>query len=291
MTIGIIGNGFVGSAIAEGFKHYTDVKVFDSNAKKSTCTLEEVAQQDIIFICVPTPQCDRTSKCDLSIIKDVFAKLSNIGTQAITVIKSTVPVGTTSSLKAKFPALDIMHCPEFLTARTAKIDFITPSRVIIGYPKNFYSATHCVPNKILQLFKDRLPGAECMIMNSEESELTKYTANCFFATKISFFNEIKMLSDAMECNFDTILRGVLSDGRISSSHCSVPGHDGIVGFGGACFPKDINSLIHIMKSNSITPNVLEGAWKTNVKIRPEFQRDEFDSINGTDSSGCGHDHT
>lgn len=291
MSIGIVGNGFVGGAIVEGFKHYTDVKVHDSNHQKSMCTLEEVTQQDVVFICVPTPQCKKTSKCDLTIMKDVFEKISNIGTKSVIVIKSTVPVGTTSDLKAEFPDLDIIHCPEFLTARTAKIDFITPSRVVIGYPKNFYSASHDVPNKILNLFKERLPGTECILMTSEESELTKYTANCFFATKISFFNEIKMLSDAVGCDFNTLLRGVLSDGRIGSSHYNVPGHDGEPGFGGACFPKDINSLIHIMKSNGVTPNVLEGAWKTNVSIRPEFIRDEFDPINGTDSSGCGHDHT
>jgi len=288
--IGVIGNGFVGSAVAEGFKHYADVKVYDSNPNKSPDNFQDVLQQEYIFICVPTPMSKVDGKCDMSYIYDVFDKVKHLITESIFIIKSTVPVGTTSQLKSKYPNLHIIHSPEFLTARTAKIDFITPSRVIVGYPKEFYSKMHLIPSKVLDLFRDRLPGTNCLLMTSEESELAKYSANCFFATKISFFNEIKMLSDAFDCDFNTLLDGVLSDGRIALSHYQVPGHDGEPGFGGTCFPKDINSLIYTMKEKGIQPNVLEGAWKTNIKLRPEFNKEKFDPINGTDTSGCGHDH-
>jgi nucleotide sugar dehydrogenase len=289
--IGVIGNGFVGSAVAEGFKHYADVKVYDSNPNKSPDNFQDVLQQECIFICVPTPMSEGGGQCDMSYIYDVFDKVKHLITESIFIIKSTVPVGTTSQLKSKYPKLHIIHSPEFLTARTAKIDFITPSRVIVGYPKEFYSKMHLIPNKVLDLFRDRLPGTNCLLMTSEESELAKYSANCFFATKISFFNEIKMLSDAFNCDFNTLLDGILSDGRIALSHYQVPGHDGEPGFGGTCFPKDINSLIHIMKEKGLQPNVLEGAWKTNMKLRSEFNKEKFDPINGTDTSGCGHDHT
>ena len=137
--IGVIGNGFVGSAVAEGFKHYADVKVYDSNPNKSPDNFQDVLQQECIFICVPTPMSEGGGQCDMSYIYDVFDKVKHLITESIFIIKSTVPVGTTSQLKSKYPKLHIIHSPEFLTARTAKIDFITPSRVIVGYPKEFYS--------------------------------------------------------------------------------------------------------------------------------------------------------
>jgi nucleotide sugar dehydrogenase len=300
-SIGVIGNGFVGSAVAEGFKHYQDVKVYDKDKSRSPHSLQETVTQDFIFICLPTPMSISTGKCDLSYIESFFNEIKNIQSNSIFIIKSTVSIGTTSYLKSKYPNFHIVHSPEFLTARTAKIDFITPSRVIVGYPKNFYTNLHHVPNSVIDLFKNRFPGVNSFLMNSEESEMVKYAANCFFATKISFFNEIKLLSNKLDCNFESILEGVLSDGRIAVSHYQVPGHDEKLGFGGTCFPKDINSLINIMKNYKIKPNVLEGAWQTNLEVRPEKdwenfssavskEKDFFSKENGMDQSGCGHDH-
>jgi nucleotide sugar dehydrogenase len=301
-TIGIIGNGFVGGAIAEGFKQYTDVKVYDKKPEKSCHTLTDTISQDIVFVCLPTPMSlNENGSCDLSYIEDFFDECLPLSPKCIFVIKSTVSIGATSSFKNKYKHFNIVHSPEFLTARTAALDFITPSRIIIGYPKDFYSNTHHIPNSILDLFKQRFPGANILMMNSEESELVKYTANCFFATKISYFNEIKILCDKLNLNYENIMGGVLSDGRIGVSHYQVPGHDGKPGFGGACFPKDINSLINVMKDNKIKPNVLEGAWQTNLEVRPEKDCGDFSSAvskdkeffskeNGMDQSGCGHDH-
>ena len=302
-SIGVIGNGYVGSAIAEGFKHYTDVKVYDKDPKRSANELDEVLKQEFVFICVPTPMLkNQNGKCDLKIIEDTFNEINKIKSKSILIIKSTIPIGTTSRLQSNFPQLTILHSPEFLTARTSRIDFITPSRTIVGYPKEFYSNLHYAPSEALKLFEDRFPGSNCILMNSEESETAKYTANCFFATKVSFFNEIKLLSDKLNCDFNKIMSGVLTDGRIGVSHYQVPGHDGKMGFGGTCFPKDINALINIMKDHGISPNVLEGAWRTNIKVRPEKDwenspsavsdlEDFFDPEHGSDVSGCGHDHT
>ena len=302
-SIGVIGNGFVGSAIVEGFKHYTDTKVYDKDPNRSAHPLHEVLEQDFVFVCVPTPMLKHENgKCDLRIIENVFNEISESKSKSIFVIKSTVPIGTTSKLQLDFPQFTILHSPEFLTARTANIDFITPSRTIVGYPKEFYSNLHYAPSETSKLFEERFPGSNCMIMNSEESETVKYAANCFFATKVSFFNEIKLLSDKLNCDFNKIMDGVLTDGRIGVSHYQVPGHDGKAGFGGTCFPKDINSLINIMKDNNISPNVLKGAWQTNIQVRPEKDWENFSSAvsdskeffnpkHGMDQSGCGHDHT
>lgn len=289
MKIGVIGNGFVGSAIAEGFKHYGDVKIYDLNPARSPHALKETIGQDYIFICLPTPMSDDgTGSCNLSYINSFFNKIKDLKCEGTFIIKSTVPIYTTSDLRARYPSFNILHSPEFLTARTAKIDFITPSRVIIGYPKNFYSPEDCVPQNCLNLFKNRFKGVKCLLTTSEESELIKYVANCFFATKISFFNEMKLLSDKVETNFETILEGVLSDGRIAHSHHQVPGHDGKMGFGGDCFPKDLNALITIMRKNDISPNVLLGARTTNGQVRGE--NSYLINPQCSDLSGCGHDY-
>lgn len=297
-SIGIIGNGFVGSAIFHGFVHYVkDVKVFDKNPNRSSHKLEECLNQDIVFVCLPTPMSlsDR-GKCDLSIINSFFQDASSHNPKCIFVIKSTVPIGTTYDLQSKYKNLKILHSPEFLTARTAALDFITPSRNIIGFPEGFYSKLHNVPNKVVDLFQQRFPGVKTFIMDSNSTEMIKYIANCFFATKISYFNEVKLLCDKLNLNFQDIMEGVLSDGRIGISHYQVPGHDGLPGFGGTCFPKDINSLINLMSENDINPHVLKGAWQTNIKVRPDKDWENFSSAvtkkieNNFDLSGCGHDH-
>ena len=277
--IGIIGNGFVGSAISAGFIHHVDdLKVFDKDPKRSANTLKECVGQDIVFVCLPTPMSlSENGKCDLSIIKSCFNEVNNLGSSSIFVIKSTVPIGTTLSLQEEFPKLKIFHSPEFLTARTARLDFITPSRNIVGFPKGFYSNIHGVPAQIVSLYESRFPGVKTFLMDSNSTEMIKYIANCFFATQISYFNEVKLLCDKMDIDYDQVMEGVLSDGRIGISHFQVPGHDGKSGFGGTCFPKDINSFINLMIDNEIDPNVLKGAWETNLNVRPEKDWENFSS--------------
>ena len=300
-TVGIIGNGFVGGAIAEGFKHYTDVKIHDKDKSKSVNSIKHTLQQDIVFICVPTPMSlSEGGKCDLSIIEDIFSQAAKLKTESLLVIKSTVEIGTTNKLQKKYPELNIVHSPEFLTARTAKLDFITPSRNIVGHSSKF-TAIDGRPSFLVDLYKERFAGCTCLLMTCDESETVKYAANCFFAVKISYFNQVKLLCDKLELNWDNIIKGVLTDGRIGVSHYQVPGHDGKAGFGGTCFPKDINSLINIMQDNDIDPMVLKSAWNLNLKVRPEKDWENFISSvstadpnfsprNGFDSSGCGHDH-
>jgi nucleotide sugar dehydrogenase len=300
MKIGIIGNGFVGSAISSGFIHYVnDLKVFDKDPNRSANTLKECVEQDIVFVCLPTPMLlAENGKCDLSIIESSFGEVNELGSSSIFVIKSTVPVGTTLSLQEKFPKLKILHSPEFLTARTALLDFITPSRNIVGFPKGFYSNLHGVPAQLVSLYESRFPGIKTFLMDSDSTEMIKYIANCFFATKVSYFNEVKLLCDKMEIDFNKVMEGVLSDGRIGVSHFQAPGHDGKFGFGGTCFPKDINSFINLMIDNDIEPNVLKGAWQTNLNVRPEKDWENSSSAvtkstskESGDLSGCGHDHT
>lgn len=261
MNLGIIGKGFVGNAIFQGLNHYYTLKVYDIDPKKSTHTLDEVIKCDLVFLSIPTPMRKETGECDLSYIESVFKKVDKNSTSCIFAIKSTVPVGTTKKLNEKYPKIKIIHSPEFLTARTAATDFICPSRHIIGGdPENG-------TDKLKQIYEERFPGVPCQTMTSDESEFVKYFANCFFATKVSYFNEMAIFARAHGLDWDKVIQGVMSDGRIGISHYQVPGFDGSFGFGGTCFPKDINALIKSFEEVGADPVLLKAAWKRNLLVR------------------------
>lgn len=275
-SVGIIGNGFVGSAIVYAFKQDCDVKIFDADSKKSLNSFEDTINQDIVFVCVPTPMVDvEGGECNLSIIENVFAQIADMNKRSDNtfVIKSTVPIGVTREFSEKYPSINIVHSPEFLTAKNAKIDFITASRHIIGIP--FYDGK--TNQKLHDLYSNRFQGSLILTMDSNESEFVKYACNCYFATKVSYFNEIKLLSDKLSLDWDLVMDGVLSDGRIAKSHTSVPGHDGDRGFGGTCFPKDINSMIHIMESYGLDPLLLKASWEQNKNVRKDWDWAKYKS--------------
>lgn len=263
ISIGVIGNGFVGSAIVKGFLQYNDVKVYDANESKASHSLIDTIKQDIVFVCLPTPMFKDTLECDISYITNFFNTIITLpyNPDTIFVIKSTVPIGTTEDLCKKFNPIKIIHSPEFLTARTALIDFITPSRNVIG------GKSENGTDLVKELYEYRFPGVKCFLMSSHESEFIKYFTNTFFATKVSFFNEMFLLVEKLGLNWNTILEGVMSDGRIGISHYQVPGHDGDFGFGGTCFPKDINAFIKTFEKNEINPIVLKSVWKRNETVR------------------------
>ena len=99
--------------------------------------------------------------------------------------------------------------------------------------------------------------------------MIKYFGNVFFAVKVAYANEMKLLCDAVGADWDTALEGFVADGRVGDSHLNVPGPDGKLGFGGSCFPKDINAFMSFAKSVGVNVNTVRGAWKTNLEIRPE----------------------
>ena len=126
------------------------------------------------------------------------------------------------------------------------------------------------------MYKDRFGKSISVIeTNFETAELIKYMCNNFFATKVSFLNEMKQVADFVEADWDVAIEGFVRDGRVGNSHINVPGHDGKLGFGGSCFPKDIQAMLHFAKSNNLHTPVLEGAWSTNLKVRPEKDWEEL----------------
>ena len=258
-TIGIIGGGFVGSATAWAFHPTHEVKVYDKDPKASTHTFEEAANSDFIFICVPTPPKEDWTT-DLSIVESIFEKLKPRTRSQQILIKSTVLPGTCRRMSEKY-GIKVSSNPEFLTERRAKWDFINAAQILIG------SDDREDASKIQGLYEQRFNSMKYTITDTVTSELIKYTLNCFFATKVSFMNEVKMLSNKIGADWGKLIEGFTSDSRIGDSHVDVPGPDGKLGFGGKCFPKDLNALMELFRKNDIDPLVMQAAWERNQKIR------------------------
>ena len=256
--VGIIGNGFVGESQAFAFSPVAEVRVYDIDPLKSTHTLDEVHQCDFIFVCVPTPM-KSSGEQDMSYVETVFSQ-SKPG--PIYIIKSTVLPGTTKQLQEKYPDISIIFNPEFLTERTAKLDMLTQARIILGGDIELTKITE-------SLYKSRFMNRHFIHTDSTTAELIKYMNNSFFATKVSIMNEFYRLSQALGANWNDALYGFASDGRIGDSHLHVPGPDGRLGYGGTCFPKDVNAIVTLAKELNVPLNTIEAGWKTNLEVRPE----------------------
>ena len=263
--IGIIGNGFVGNSIATGmFGFVDDVKIYDIDKARSTSTLKEtVNESDVIFLSVPTPMRDVLGgEIDLTILegalKSVEDNLEN--NNPVIVVKSTIVPGTMEQFQAKFNTLRLVFSPEFLTERYARLDFINSARIVLGGNDDDVNAVENV-------MKPRFPGARFIKTDFATAQLIKYMANCFFSVKVSFMNEMKQTCDAVGADWDDAIAGFISDGRIGNSHISVPGHDGSPGFGGKCFPKDLNAMIYRCVELGVKPTVMIAAWDKNLEVR------------------------
>lgn len=277
--IGIIGFGFVGRAIHSGFAQQCDFRIYDIDDTISENTFEEVAtQSDYIFVCVPTPM-KSTGQFDSSILDYTIEKLNEYvkDSDKIVIIKSTSLPGTTKEYQEKYPDSHIVFSPEFLKERSARLDFINPSRIIFGINQKDYDRMKWEMDKIYELYHPRFPSYNLHFTDSTTAELVKYTANCFFATKLSFFNEMKQVSDKLGVNYDRLIKYVLMDGRIGNSHWQVPGHDGMHGWGGKCFVKDLNSLKMLETELGLFPTMLEAAFIKNLEVR---EKRDWENIKG-----------
>lgn len=262
MNIGIVGNGFVGNAIYQNFKDKVECKVYDVRDHRCYNTIEDTVNSNIVFVCLPTPMMDN-GECDLSYVMEFFKNVKTSSSHTVFVIKSTVPIGTTDKIVDEMRSdLRVIHNPEFLTAVNAVEDFKNADRHIIGGKQHL-----CMI--LRDFYKQYFPETPIQIVTSKESETIKYFANSFLAAKISFFNNLYEICEKFQMNFDSVKQGVCTDDRIGFAHTKVPGPDGLMGFGGYCFPKDINALINTLKENNIDASLFEAAWKYNQKIRKE----------------------
>ena len=278
-NIGIIGRGFVGKAVAFGFSHATgynsNLFIYDKDKSKSQNSLDElVSKSDVVFISVPTPS-NLDGSMNSEILDDCLNDIStsvdkNNSDQAIYLIRSTVVPGTSRKFQKKYKNLKIVFNPEFLTERSANFDFISQTRIILGGTDKKAIKT------VKELYQHRF-GESLSVLETdyESAELIKYLCNNFFAVKVSFLNEMKIVSDKIGADWNDVIEGFIRDGRVGNSHTNVPGPDGKFGFGGSCFPKDIQAMINFSEQLNINLNVLRGAWKTNLEVRPEKDWEEL----------------
>jgi len=265
MKIGVVGGGVVGSATARTYLEWADeVRVYDLRAERRSHNLHEVLECDLVFVCLPTPLKDGSLECDLSVVEGFFRDM--IHGKGLTgilpkggysarnfVLRSTVPIGTTRMLARDYGLTNIVHSPEFLTARCAMTDAQFPSRNVIGLPNGWTERNQC--GELLNgLYANRFPGCPVHIMTSDESEAVKLFQNGLFATTVAYWNEVRCLADEKGLNWVTVIKAVLADGRIPRSHCRVPGPDGRRGFGGSCLPKDLSMLVDQLGEAGVVAN-------------------------------------
>lgn len=281
--IGIVGLGFVGTAVYEGMKHAFNIYGLDK-AKPPLRWFgkREIQASDVpthvdmmwlvahcdgpIFVCVPTPM-NQDGSCNTSIVEGVVKEIADAATslnkeRVVAIIKSTVVPGTTLKLNHTHPNIHVVFNPEFLTERSAIEDFKNQDRIIIGGP---HEGTAIVK----QMYETAYPHVTVTKTSSTIAEMVKYMTNCFLATKVAFANEMSQLCEKLDVDYDKVVEYATKDKRLGQSHWSVPGPDGKKGFSGSCFPKDINALMQLCEQLEVGCNTMKGAWQTNLKVRPD----------------------
>jgi len=265
IRIGIVGQGYVGTAVKTVFTSHYDVETYDIKEDCSCISISDLVNKvDVVFVCVPTPM-NRDGSCNIDIVESVVAEINTAAvddSDCIVVIKSTIPPGTTARLNRKFRNITVIFNPEFLTEANFIDDFKNQNRIIIG-------GTRPATTKLRQIYSLVFPNVPIIKTGSKTAEMVKYFTNTFLATKVSFANEMNLICDKLGIDYDKVVEYSIYDERLGKSHWAVPGPDGHYGFGGSCFPKDINALIKVAEKMDIPPNILSAAWDTNTLVRPE----------------------
>jgi len=267
--IGIIGQGFVGSAVYEGFKDYFEIFRYDKyNSEKSNTDLEGVVRNaDVIFVCVPTPMVAETGEASIHIVKEVVEDIDLIASDwdctPTLVVKSTVPHGTIDYLNTLTQYCEVTFNPEFLTEANAVNDFKNQNRIIIGTTDEYPASD------VVAVFAKVFPNVYTVVCDSKEAEMCKYTINNFLSVKVSFANEIYDICNAYGIDYDNVADLAKLDNRLGQSHWMVPGPDGDRGFGGHCFPKDLQAINYIAAAAGVKTEVLNATWNTNNRVRED----------------------
>jgi UDPglucose 6-dehydrogenase len=310
MKISVIGTGYVGlvtgTCFAETGNHVICVDIdaakveklrggqitifepglevlFKRNLKEgrlqfTTSLVEAVEGSDVIFLALPTPPGEDGS-ADLSYVLGVAGEIGKLLKDYRVIIdKSTVPVGTADLVHAQIARnysgeFDVVSNPEFLREGVAVDDFMKPDRVVIG----------CSSERARQMMRELYApfvrqGNPILFMDERSAELTKYAANSFLATKISFMNEIAQLCERMGADVDMVRMGVGSDERIGKRFL-FPG----IGYGGSCFPKDVKALVHSADKVGYDFKILKAVEDVNAiqkkTLMPRIRK-AFPSLNG-----------
>ena len=262
--MGIVGQGFVGTAIKEGIGTYYNILTYDLDNSKCNSNLDEVVEKcDIIFQCLPTPM-KTNGRCDLSIVKKSLYNIDRISSyknkKPIVVIKSTVPPGTTELLNEENENLFVIFSPEFLTEANHIEDFKNQTRIILGGPRPHTT-------RVKTMLRRAFPEIPIVKTGYRTAEMVKYFLNNFLTMKVMFANEMYQICTEMGIDYDKVAEYSLYDKRIGPTHLAVPGPDGELGYGGHCFPKDIAAMIYLAEKLGLDPEILKSAQYKNDKLR------------------------
>ena len=297
MNVGVVGTGYVGlvvgSCLAESGN---DVICVDNDDRKikllkrgkipiyepglhevvernlrerrlafATDLAETVKKSFVIFITVGTPA-SGDGAADLDAVLSVAREIGrSIDRYKVIVTKSTVPVGTTETIRDVIrretgQPFDVASNPEFLKEGAAVDDFLKPDRIVIG------TADIRAAEILRELYAPFVrTGSPALIMDIRTAEITKYAANAFLATRISFMNEFATLCDSVGADIEMVRKGLGSDSRIGPAFLFAG-----LGFGGSCFPKDIRALLHTGRSRDCPLRILEAVEAVNMDQRSLF---------------------
>jgi UDPglucose 6-dehydrogenase len=270
MRIGIIGYGFVGKAIAAAHDRKT-LMINDPNVLEEweSFTVEQiVANTGWIYLCLPTPS-NEDGSCDTSILENMFEQLKNY--QGIVISKSTAPpkfyidafnnCGPEQSKKYKFR---LVHMPEFLTAANALHDYMHPHTIVVGGKPvdNTFVLTHAVTSDLTYRTKAKIVSTDI-----GSAAAMKYYANSWLATKVVYNNQFAQWCKSQGVEWKNVAEVLKKDKRIGDTHYDVPGPDTKFGYGGACFPKDVASILAIAEASGIDMSLLKHQVEVNERLR------------------------
>lgn len=240
-------------------------KLFDRNLKEerlsfTTSLKEGLEDSEIVFLALPTPPGEDGS-ADLKYVLGVANDIGKlIADYKIIIDKSTVPVGTAEKVRNAIAKnyngeFDVVSNPEFLREGVAVDDFMKPDRIVIG------TTSERAKKLLTELYAPYVrQGNPIIFMDERSAELTKYAANAFLATKISFMNEISQMCERLGADVDMVRKGIGSDERIGRRFL-FPG----IGYGGSCFPKDVKALMHSAREVDYEFQILDAVTEVNEK--------------------------
>lgn len=270
-SVGVIGYlGMVGGTTYRYFKDKGQ-KVYGYDLAKHSEKAKKLAYNaELVFVCVPTPFVWKKNHCDLSIVE---AALKPLPEGAVVVLKSTIPIGMTEKLQKKFPGIKLLFNPEFLSEATCDADFRHPDRQIIGYTEKSY------PEAIKVLHSLPLSAYD-VILPSREAELLKYMNNLHGMVEVMESNHYWEVCEKEGLDYDRVTKAAIAAkwvGAPMGRHYRTIFHKGYRGFGGKCFPKDLNSWLEYCERKGINGTLMGAVRKMNRRILKEQKLTEADS--------------
>jgi UDPglucose 6-dehydrogenase len=265
--IGIIGYGYVGKAVKYGFST-TEHIICDPAVNSVTISNVVAANPEAIFVCVPTP----TDNTNYDNIKSVLTQITELQYSGIVVVKSTI-------LFNHLDGFDVVVNPEFLSRGSSNQDFVNPPFVLFGGDISITKKLQDIYLKYSTVCLDKTIHTDVAT-----ASLAKYCFNSFYATKITFLNQIYDVCKAAGVSYDGLKDILKLNPWMGSYHFDVPGHEGR-GFRGPCLPKDVEAL-----HREYNLELLSTVLKINDRYIDNDPISSFTPEHGDDLSGCGHDH-